>query len=308
MDYSQLRFQSDLDFFRDQAEHFANAADDEDDAEDGELEDAVELDAGDDEQPPAIAPGTGVLSISIDSRHQFGVNPGDWSFQFTPPQKNVRSIEIQSVELPNTWHTISAVRGNNAIAVVQSGQRSVLTVADGTWAIDDLLTALNAAAANGLAFSLVGGRVVATQVGGTLELDLGGGAFATRPAEWGLGWVLGFRTQQLSGQLVYAATAPPSLRNDAYVFLEFGDWDGILRTDLQTKAMAKLPTNGVGKGLTIFADGRDMVTKSVVFPTPRALRKLAIRFVDAWGQPLDLNDQHVSLTLAMTVVGGGGLQ
>lgn len=306
VNYDSLRFQSDLEFFR-------NAADAAADEADSELDDEFALpaqdndDGDDDTEVQQQEPGVGILSLSIDSRHQAGVNPSDWSFQFTPAEKNVIAIEVQSVELPNSWHTISAVRGNNTMTLVQSDVSFVLVVPDGSYAIGDLLTALNGAGAVGVTFALVAGKVTVTQVGGTLQLVMGGGTFGARPAEWGLGWVLGFRVQSATGLLSYAATAVPSLRRDPFVFLQLGDWDGIMKTDLQTKVMAKLPTAHVPLWDTIFADGRDMVTKRVVFPTPRALRKLDIRVTDGWGQVLDLNDQHMSLTLALTIVGGGGL-
>jgi hypothetical protein len=57
--------------------------------------------------------------ISIDSRfrtYQLD-NPSNFLFKLLTPIKNVISIRLSSVEIPNTWYTFSELRGNTSMIV-----------------------------------------------------------------------------------------------------------------------------------------------------------------------------------------------
>jgi len=57
--------------------------------------------------------------ISIDSRFRsdLGDNSSNFLFKLLTPIKNVISVRLSSLEIPNTWYTFSDVRGNTSMVV-----------------------------------------------------------------------------------------------------------------------------------------------------------------------------------------------
>ena len=67
---------------------------------------------------------TQVHVISIDSRFRTdqGSNPSNFLFKMLTPIKNVISVRLSSLEIPNTWYTFSEIRGNTSMQVnLQTG-------------------------------------------------------------------------------------------------------------------------------------------------------------------------------------------
>jgi len=62
---------------------------------------------------------TQIHVISIDSRFRTdqGSNPSDFLFKLLTPIKNVISVRLSSLEIPNTWYTFSEIRGNTSMIV-----------------------------------------------------------------------------------------------------------------------------------------------------------------------------------------------
>ena len=62
---------------------------------------------------------TQIHVISIDSRFRTdqGANPSNFIFKLLTPIKNVISIRLSSLEIPNTWYTFSKIRGNTSMLV-----------------------------------------------------------------------------------------------------------------------------------------------------------------------------------------------
>lgn len=62
---------------------------------------------------------TQIHVISIDSRFRTdqGDNPSNFLFKMLTPIKNVISVRLSSLEIPNTWYTFSEIRGNTSMQV-----------------------------------------------------------------------------------------------------------------------------------------------------------------------------------------------
>ena len=99
--------------------------------------------------------------ISIDSRFRTDQNdnPSDFLFKMLTPIKNVISVRLSSLEIPNTWYTFSEIRGNiSCIVNVQNTIGGALTtrrilITEGNYSVDskgnndlliELFTRLNA--------------------------------------------------------------------------------------------------------------------------------------------------------------------
>jgi len=62
---------------------------------------------------------TQIHVISIDSRFRTdqGSNPSNFLFKMLTPIKNVISVRLSSLEIPNTWYTFSKIRGNISMVI-----------------------------------------------------------------------------------------------------------------------------------------------------------------------------------------------
>jgi len=88
-----------------------------------------------------------VLSIDSRFRSDQGDNPSNFLFKLLTPIKNVISVRLSSLEIPNTWYTFSEIRGNTSLIVnVQYAppnsnlalQSARVTVTEGNYSINTL--------------------------------------------------------------------------------------------------------------------------------------------------------------------------
>jgi hypothetical protein len=90
--------------------------------------------------------------INVDSRFRQGTDRSstDFTFLLQRPLKNLMSIRISSIELPNTYYTFSQVRGNVSFTVkIYGAQQSqsitrTITIPDGNYTNDEMVQVLNA--------------------------------------------------------------------------------------------------------------------------------------------------------------------
>jgi len=88
--------------------------------------------------------------ISIDSRFRSdqGDNPSNFLFKLLTPIKNVISVRLSSLEIPNTWYTFSEIRGNTSLIVnVQNApnsnslvQSARVVISEGNYTLNTLQT------------------------------------------------------------------------------------------------------------------------------------------------------------------------
>jgi hypothetical protein len=95
---------------------------------------------------------TQIHVISIDSRFRTdqGSNPSNFLFKMLTPIKNVISVRLSSLEIPNTWYTFSEIRGNTSMIVY-----------------------IKPAPAPGISASTITGRIVITE--GNYSVNTGAG-------------------------------------------------------------------------------------------------------------------------------------
>jgi hypothetical protein len=92
--------------------------------------------------------------ISIDSRFRTdqGSNPSNFLFKLLSPIKNVISVRLSSLEIPNTWYTFSEIRGNTTMKVtIYPG---LLGAVNGRIAITEGNYSVNTLAANDIFIEL----------------------------------------------------------------------------------------------------------------------------------------------------------
>ena len=279
--------------------------------------------------------------ISVDSR--FRTNRLDANFDFlyklVNQVKNVVSVRVSSIEIPNTWYTFSQYTGNTSFGVtvlsnnILGGSPTELpftvTIPEGNYSLDvNLDNCLQTALANALNRAVPGRNFTVTlnSISGLLtisspyefSLDFSQGIFAGRSDNWGLGYNLGFRdsdflpppandpTQRITPDVTsITASTLPDVLGPNYIFLSLNpDWRTVEHTHPDhnnAAAFAKIIVD-VNKNDIIYDNGSNLITKTYTLKQPTNVNSLKVTLFDEYGQLVILKGGNVSITLEITEV------
>jgi hypothetical protein len=240
----------------------------------------------------------------------------------TQPIKNVISVRLASVEIPNTFYNFSAARSNIKLRICYpSGQTAIyndIVITEGNYFIDttdnplpnnlmvELQTRLNENSL-GLTFTATFNLITARltlSADKVFDLDfITGNAFIYRTSEWGLGHNLGFdRNASYTGSNSYVGTRIVDTLDGNYLFLQLDpDWKVVRHWNSEvseTCAFAKIVINEP-KNTIIYDDGSNSITKEYWFDTPVTVRSFPVKLLDAYGQLIDLLGGDISFTLEL---------
>ena len=224
--------------------------------------------------------------------------------------KNITSLRLSSIELPNSWYDFSANLENTNFTV--SGVQC--TISDGNYNSTTLATAMVAAAAStislGIAFDTVTTKCTISAAGAfsmdftpvannvcciTREANL-------RPFDTGLGSYLGFTSNAYSGNASYTSETLPNLFGNTYVLLTIEKYEAIDHLSFNgtsTPAFAKIVVSAT-KNSIIFS-GADTITNKVILAEPENVSVLKIKLTDCYGRVLQTFG-NFSFTLEMQEV------
>lgn len=266
--------------------------------------------------------------MSIDSR--FRTNRQDPSFDFlyklVNQVKNVVSVRLSSLEIPNTWYTFSKYCGNTSFVVnLLSGESSIIIIPEGNYSlninldnsIQTVLTSVLNAALPGNGFSVnlnsISGLLTISSRN-KFQMDFSQGIFAGRIDNWGLGYNLGFRSlnfldssKPLQTDYYFAHTgiALPNILGSNYIFLSLNpDWRVVEHNHpdhSNLASFAKIVVN-VSKNDIIYDNGSNLITKTYNLKQPTNISSFRITLSDEYGQLVFLRGGEVSLTLEVTEV------
>jgi hypothetical protein len=277
--------------------------------------------------------------ISIDSR--FRTNRLDANFDFlyklVTQVKNVISVRVASIEIPNTWYTFSEYVGNTSFVVTVLSNTGgsptelpyTVTIPEGNYSLDtNLDNCLQTVLANALNVAVPGRNFTVTMsnITGLLtisspyefSLDFSQGIFAGRSDNWGLGYNLGFRdsdflpppgnnpTQRITPDgTSITASALPDVVGPNYIFLSLNpDWRIVEHSHpdhSNAAAFAKIIVD-VNKNDIIYDDGSNLITKTYTLKQPTNVNSLKVTLFDEYGQLVILKGGNVSITLEITEV------
>jgi hypothetical protein len=277
--------------------------------------------------------------ISIDSRFRSNVidNPSNFFLKLLAPIKNVVSIRLSSLEIPNTWYTFSNIRGNTSVDVLiqdgslldSFGQPVVLSlgrivIPEGNYTLDTttqnclqtiLATQLNAT------FTTLTFTVVISPISGLLtiscvdkivttnkikfQLDFTQGLFSSRDFNFGLGYNLGFRNKKTSFQDSHTSEQFPDVNDSNYIFLNLNpDWKVVSHRNPDrtiTSSFAKVIVN-VPKNQIVYDNGANTITKRYHLKQPTNVSVIPLSILDEYNQFIYLMGGSVSITLEVTEV------
>ena len=205
---------------------------------------------------------TSVIMInSLDRDQQVYPLPTQMRLKLPRVYKNVERIDIVQIKFFCGLYAISAANKNNTLLLQVGATSYPIVVADGTYTLQQLMTALAVAlnaAGSARTFSVsygqTTGRITVTATGGSFALLFLTGLPLYAQAqdiysEWGLGWNLGFGGPplDLSGAASYTGGWWPRLSED-YIYLqmnEFEHMNEVDHTSLENTAKAQDSTGQV---------------------------------------------------------------
>jgi hypothetical protein len=298
--------------------------------------------------------------ISIDSRFRSdqGDNPSNFLFKLLSPIKNVISIRLSSLEIPNTWYTFSKIRGNISMLLTIANSITAygrVTITEGNYTANaifpgtpvppndiflELFNQLNGtltvnsfsvffdpisgkltiscfkklnAPAGGYTY-LNQPRPMPTPPPSTLtgyetpmpfSINFADGIYSTRDDNWGLGYNLGFRSQQTPVATSHTASSIVDVIDSNYIFLSLNpDWRVVEHNQpdsSQTAAFAKVIVD-VAKNDTVYDDGGNTITKQYYLKQPSNITSFNISVTDEYDQYIQLEGGNISMTLEVTEV------
>jgi hypothetical protein len=262
--------------------------------------------------------------LSIDSR--FRTNRIDHIFNFlykiSNPIKNVVSVRLSSIEIPNTWYTFSEYKGNTSFDIIISGNSYTITISDGNYSLDtNLDNCLQTHLQQKINSIITGQNFVVSfntitsllSISNSLEfqLDFTKGIFNSRTDNWGLGYNLGFRDQSFTTTTkitelskIQSGLAIPDIIGSNYIFVSLNpDWRNVEHKHPDhnnSSAFAKIVVD-VNKNDIIY-DGSNLITKTFTLKQPTNISSFNITLFDEYGQYILLMGGDVSLTLEVTEV------
>jgi hypothetical protein len=94
--------------------------------------------------------------ISIDSRFRTdqGSNPSNFLYKMLTPIKNVISVRLSSLEIPNTWYAFSEIRGNTSMVITIPPSNGVVETTTGRVVITEGNYTVNSLASNDILIEL----------------------------------------------------------------------------------------------------------------------------------------------------------
>jgi len=231
-------------------------------------------------------------------------------FVYAPerPYKNVKNVKITTLEFPNTFYTFSSSTRNNTIFSVQTvGEPANMPIIidDGNYTISQLVTDIQALLPVGYTITL-GTRTNKITIAGPSVFTLSFPSTPNiNPNGNGIGYNLGFLQTIYANSTSYTAETMPDTVQDNYVYVVINDYNLIKHpiyggTSIQAFGKITLQT---AKNTVVFDNNfSNSSSKIYYFQQPTNITKFEIKFIDGYGNVIDLNGANVSITLELEEV------
>ena len=290
--------------------------------------------------PNAVAPGflnpvkrlTQNHNLNLNScfRHNYyQTNPSDFFYVIPVEIKNVLSIRLVALEIPNAWYLFSHIQKNNMFQIQVSVDNTVhvynIVIPDGNYDIDTLQQFLNTTYFYEseldtylkyikfsidpfnlkTRFEILDNDFIDFSFSITFVDSLNQNMMMT------CGWILGFRlanylkiTEKIQSEGLFDGGG------DRYIYVVLNDYqynNNSLNTVcfdksiLNEDVIAKIPMVN-GKLSLVVVDDSSPLTKIRRFTGPVNISKLHIKILDKFGTIIDLNKMDYSLTLELEIL------
>lgn len=298
--------------------------------------------------PNNVAPGnlnaikriTQLMNVNLNSSFRTNynqTNPCNFLYTFPDEVKNVLSMRLVSLEIPNSWYLITSNKKNNSFEIKVNvidectlslkSQTHIVKIPDGNYDNESLQDYLNAnyfyesatdsylkylkveIASNTLRTSITVFDDNAFPDKVSFSLDFVSGL--QQNVMDTLGWLLGFRLAVYNEiEECILSEGLFDAGGDRYIYLCINDFNynnnqsNIVCFDkciLKEEVIAKIPMIN-GKLSMIVNDNNNSLAKIRRYNGPVNLSKIQIKVLDKFGNVIDLNNMDFSLTLEMEIL------
>ena len=263
-------------------------------------------------------------------------NPCDFKYNIPTEIKNVISMKLASIEIPNSWYLYSSLKKNNAFTIKLSTTENLYTfsisVPDGNYDSETLVEYLNNTyfylntqpkpddpknLLNNISVSVneYNNKTKFEQIGDT-DIDFQFSVYFITESNQNLndtlGWTLGFRKNEyvdiddfVESEGLFDAGG------DRYIFFCINDYQYNVNetniicfdeTSINENVLAKIPM--INGKLCLVVDENDGCSLAKIrrYNGPVNLKRLDIKVMDQFGEIIDLNHMDFSFTLELEIL------
>jgi hypothetical protein len=278
---------------------------------------------------------TAIKNLTIDTRfRQNYYSTTSTNIHIDLPLKiqKVVSMQLTSIELPTTFYSISKELGSNFFTLSISNQTTVITVPDGNYSPDDLVTYLNSSMNdlgtpfNDLLFVLnmtsgtntgsgqllVGLKPNAPIINFILDFqsDMNGIEDKYTPLPLKLGWILGFRCGIYTNNSTYVSEGIVNTLGNVYIYVVVDDHNNNVNNGFYTAFSSSLLNNNILARISLkstyfntFSENNlSLLTTPREYYGPVDIQKLNIQLLDEYGRILNTHNMDYSLCIKLTTI------
>jgi hypothetical protein len=278
---------------------------------------------------------TQLLNLNINSyfrNNYYQSSPTDFLYNLPIEIKNVLSIRLVSIEIPNSWYLFSSKKKNNIFYIdiheknKKLKEEYVIEIPDGNYNFETLQHYLNSTyfyeseidhPLSKIKFSINPHSLRTTfevlededdcvnyTIDVKFSLDINQNIINTA------GWILGFRLANYLNIEKVTSEGLFDAGGDRYVYLSITDFQYNSNTSnivcfdkniLNEDVIAKIPMEN-GKLSLVINDNNNNLAKIRLYNGPINLSKIQIKLLDQFGSIIDLNNMDFSMTLELELL------
>lgn len=241
----------------------------------------------------------------------------DFIYTLPYPIKNVISMRLNSLELPNSWYSYSAAKKTNTFQIIDfSGVSRYITYPDGNYQAMDFdaasKTIIDEAFGTNrleLLVSLTSGKTVIRDVSGRpFQLKFNTGD-VNSDIRKNLGWYMGFRRASYSGESEYESEGVYNAGGNDYIYFVLNDYNHseapsvVAMMDnsiLDDNILAKIPISN-DKFQILFDNPGNGVTKQREYMGSVTVSRIHIKILNEFGDRIDFNRMDYSFSLELEI-------
>ena len=268
--------------------------------------------------------------LNIDTRFRDNYyNSQSTNFNIILPAQfnDVLTMQLDSIELPLTFYNISKQYGNNFFTIDASGVSQLITIPDGNYTFDGILTILNDTMTTlGGNFSNIVFKIDNTSGNGSgrmiVGLKTGSPSFSfslnfqanrfgiedrSTPLPLKLGWIFGFRNGIYVNNSVYISEGLVDLNTFRYLYLVVDDHNNNVSNNYFSAFTNSVLNKNILARISLQADtytvllqnNLNIITSPRRYFGPVNIQNMTIQILDEYGRIVDLNNMDLSFCLSL---------
>jgi hypothetical protein len=242
------------------------------------------------------------IVLNIDSRFRNfskNISCSKFTFDLENQLKNISSITLSSVELPNLFYTFSEKKKNISFVV----NNTKINIPPGNYCAENLIEIINkklstlASIVNislELKFNPTDGKILISEKD-KKPFSINFENSSEYPS---LGYQLGFRQSSYNSKSEYITESILDTIGDNYVFIKLNDYGSLINTHSGNKYFAKIILYN-NKNTVIFDNNSNFICKTYNFLQPVNISRFNIELVDLYDNGIDMNNLDFSLTIEL---------